>query len=442
MKRLKYTVFVLLLASIPIGFRILLYQFTSGFHEYTSGFFYVSDSFLLAIIGLFLSSKPRLLIRKNIPFLVFVFLIAVSVFLSLESLLASYHALRTILFIVLALALSYLFHEKKYTIMFFGLIAGFAVLESLLAIAQFTQQGSIGFALFGEQSIAVTDPGTSRIWLNGFWALRAYGTFLHPNVLASFLVLGLLSLYYFWFVRPQFIFQVTQENYGRMFKQYLPFLYRSIIGGVGIFLVLTGIALTFSRAAWGIAGLLSFTVLVYGFAQKHYRREALKLLVILLISMSLISNILEPFVSPRANISLNEPAVTERIEYANIGMRIVREHPFGVGIGNQVLYSAKNKLYQNQGFTTSQKWQPVHNSYLLIATEIGVLGLFAFLWIVLSAVRSVWKRKKEPEVFLKLLLLSSLLLFALTDHFIWDLYQGQLMFWIALGVVFASQGKS
>lgn len=66
---------------------------------------------------------------------------------------------------------------------------------------------------------------------------------------------------------------------------------------------------------------------------------------------------------------------------------IVR-HPFGIGL-DPYIYGSTLRL----GVNTA------HNIYLELASQIGILGLFAFLWIVGSSLRAVWRarRSRSPQ---------------------------------------------
>ena len=95
----------------------------------------------------------------------------------------------------------------------------------------------------------------------------------------------------------------------------------------------------------------------------------------------------------------------------------------------------------------SWEFQPTHNLYILIAAEIGTLGLAAFLAFVLFLVISNWqsvigKFSGSLEIITNYQLLISILLFGLFDHFSWDLWQGQLMLWVILGILMGISAHS
>ena len=70
------------------------------------------------------------------------------------------------------------------------------MIQSLLVIAQFIKQGSLGgvFYFFGERFFTPATPGIANASINGELLFRPYGTFSHPNVLAGFLLISLISL--------------------------------------------------------------------------------------------------------------------------------------------------------------------------------------------------------------------------------------------------------
>ena len=203
---------------------------------------------------------------------------------------------------------------------------------------------------------------------------------------------------------------------------------------IAIYLVLLGLVLTFSRSGWIVAFLLTSLVVIYNLISRQYRRSALNLLAILVASGLLLMIILGWAILPRINFSATEPSVSYRLLYNQLGLDLISKHPFGIGIGNQVLYAVDQELYQGLGLIKLWQWQPIHNIYLLISSEIGIIGLIIFLFLVgvliaknlaLSDLRSMTA----------MVILGSLLLFGLVDHFPWDLQGGRLMLWLSLGII-------
>jgi len=310
-----------------------------------------------------------------------------------------------------------------------AVLAASAVFQSLLAFLQFFNQKSLGLRYLGESVLGAQIPGVAKIVVAGEKLIRAYGTFPHPNILAAFLLLGLFSSYYF----------LSQSNFfEKKFSIKIPIV-------LAVFLISLGLVLAFSRTAWFLGLALSLAYILFS---KISRRQALHILITLFFVFFLIISMLGGLIFPRAEISLADPSVDQRIAYNKLGWYLLSKNPLGIGLGNQVIYSVKNSLYQIFGMDQIWQWQPIHNIYLLIGSEIGVLGLIVFLifiaWFLIGLARSLIKNR-NPEISNLLLIvglmLLSLLAFGLFDHFPWTLQPGRLMFWLILGIILGIKGE-
>jgi len=90
-------------------------------------------------------------------------------------------------------------------------------------------------------------------------------------------------------------------------------------------------------------------------------------------------------------------AVTDRLSLVELAMAMIRDHPLtGVGANH---FAASLNPYVTVDF--SQAWiSTVHNKYLLVWSELGVLALGAFIWLLVSAVRRglLAARSEDPIV--------------------------------------------
>jgi len=104
----------------------------------------------------------------------------------------------------------------------------------------------------------------------------------------------------------------------------------------------------------------------------------------------------------------------------------------GIGIGNYTAYTnAKDQLYGVE--KQSSAYQPVHNIYLLVISELGIFGLLALLLFLLSNTRCLtWK---NPWTLGLSLAVVSLLTIGLFDHYLWTLHFGILLFWITFSLL-------
>lgn len=388
--------FYVLLISLPLGTRFLVYQFTIGFHEYESIFIYLSDVLMILFLTTFLPTTiPWSSLR---PVAILLFLAAISIFSAFSIGLAIYNFIRLALLVLFTLSTAKILKTGIVKLEnVFAILAGLAVFQSILGILQFIKQSSFGLGILGEPFLDTETGGIAKIVVGGAKILRAYGTFPHPNVLAAFLILGLCALLYFWIRKP------------------------SIIHGLGMFTVLLGLLFAFSRTAWVIAAIVLVGTIIY------YRNWKLAVLIAAILAVFL--SAFNPYIFPRAQISASEPSVSYRLEYNKLALDLIKQNPLGVGIGNQVLYSVKNEIYQKFGMDQVWQWQPVHNIYLLIASEVGILGLLAFL-IFLSRIII-----HNSLFIIPTLMLLALLLFGLVDHFLWTLQPGRLMLWLIIGIL-------
>ncbi len=431
---------ILAVVAIPLGTRTLLHSFTPGFHEYEAVFFYVSDIALVLFITLFLKTSWRKALgkKKEIIFLVlFLIFAAGSIIFTLDPGLGWYSFARLLVAVVFAFAIARMTENTVWRRTIFFVLAVLAVGEGVVALLQFRAQGDIGLSLVGESPIGALMPGTAKAILGDARVVRAYGTFPHPNVLGAFLLIGLSALYYAWFVMRIPHLTVTRTNYRALFRQYARTIATTVLLSLGIFIVGIGIVLTFSRIAWVLAAGISLLAVFYLLFFPEYRRQSLKLIVVLLAVGFWLQMLFAPFVGSRAHVSWSEPSVVERISYNRLGVTLIKKHPQGMGIGNQVLRAVYDGDYLRAGMKDSRLWQPIHNTYLLIGAEVGFLGLAAFLVFIAQLVITSWGLTNPLLRIIAYQLFTIVLLFSFFDHFFWTLEQGRLMFWLVIGIVLA-----
>jgi len=455
--RLKSNLFYLLLLMLPLGRRKILAQFTGGFDEYEAIFLYLSDIILLLFlffsfkdIWRFVGSSRRELWLWCLAALGAMALVSVGC--AVYHSLAVYDFLRLISVMLLALGVGagiksgWLRLNKIFLVLIF-----LGIFEAVLGFSQFARQESIGLQVLGEPSLpnfAVSAIGTkipagiARLDIASGKLIRGYGTFPHPNVLSAFLLLSLAALCYFslknvfpWGTWLRHGFTDVSK------KDFFNYVWREIFLSVGIFIIALGLLVTFSRTAWLAAILLAFAFSFFGFFTRTYRRKAVKLFFISWAIIFSFVGTFGVFIFPRAQVSLGEPAVTYRLRYDEVGFTIIKNQPLGVGIGNQLIYGVRNNIYRELGMTELWEWQPVHNIYLLMASEIGIIGALAFVVLMLALfikmIRQNWGAQKTDGLlgFAGGAMLAVLLFFGLADHFLWTLQPGRLMLWLAVGIL-------
>ncbi len=426
MKRaLRYGIAAFVFA-LPFGTKkfvtALIPQLFEYSREFSSFFVYATDvlaAILLVALALYLGRRSRPV--PLAPWLTaFAALALASTFFALNAPYAAYVAASFVVALFAAAFIAVALREGIVEVRaLFAAFAASATFQAIIAIVQFYYQKSIGLWFLGEVLITQTTAGIARVDIGGVKFLRAYGTLPHANILAGFLVMGLIACAYLYLSAPR----GHAVRHGAV--------------AVSTFLILVALVLTFSRSGWIVAGVSVLVTLAYAFWNGELRRRAGWFLGVVLVSSAAIALSLGWAVSARAGFAKGEFSIDHRVFYNEMGLMLVREHPQGVGIGNEVLQAAEEGLFQGKGLTQPWLWQPVHNIYILIADELGGAGLLLFLAILFLVMRRT-RFSSAPDVF-ALFMLASLLLFGAVDHFPWDLHAGRLMFWVAFGILMGSE---
>lgn len=196
---------------------------------------------------------------------------------------------------------------------------------------------------------------------------RIYGTFAHPNIMATFALLLLMVL-------------ADSFFNSRMRKQYLG---RYIAGGIFLLAV---IALTYTRIAW-----IGTALFIFIMGLKHYRK-ALAAGVVAVGLFYLLFYPLNSYLINNYNYNLqsvgliarltsrNEEAdsIKWRADVANKVLPLWRQKLlYGYGYGSFAKVWDDNKGVENLWDNTSE----AHNDYLKVGFESGIIGLAMFLSI-------------------------------------------------------------
>ncbi|TSA44723.1 hypothetical protein D4R51_03220 [bacterium] len=420
---------------IPFGTKKFLFDFPTPFRnyytsEYTSAFLYGSDILFLVCFSFLFFLKPLSWwgehfkkFRAPLSSLgVFILISAISVLSADYPLFSIYSFGRLALGILSALMVGAAL--KSNIIRFREIAVAFslaAVFQSIVGFLQFMLQKSVGLWFLGETVFVPGTPGIAGISVNGVNFARAYGTMPHANILAGFLVLGLIALFYLFLREERMIFRFLEI--------------------AGIFTVLTGLFLTFSRSGWITAAVATVLFALWElFADKERRKKVLHLVSLILVSCLFLFIVLGWAIFARATLSPSEGPVADRWAYNKIGAELILSHSLGVGVGNQLFYTYHSGLFDKYNVNSWGQWQPIHNLYLMVGAETGILGLISFLvFVVLLILRSPgeggWSKVMSFELKVTLIMLLALLVSGLFDHFLWDLQLGRLMLWVVIGIL-------
>jgi putative inorganic carbon (HCO3(-)) transporter len=114
-------------------------------------------------------------------------------------------------------------------------------------------------------------------------------------------------------------------------------------------------------------------------------------------------------------------------------LEMIKDYPLiGCGLNTYSVVARDYKSFDGGGIYP-------HNSYLQMAAETGLLGLFAFLWVLFSFFKMGLQHFNQKRDYLVLGLLSGILAFLVHAFFDTHLYSLQLvvLFWYMLGLTIA-----
>lgn len=449
----------LLVFLLPLQTRWIIKagELNGGYWEYGTISLYATDILILILLMLFFISiiKKFRVTRYALHvtrFWWFIALIELAIFISIffapDKLLAIFSYARFLLGVGLFwLIISAEYNKIK---LLWSLIAG-AFFQALLGIWQFSSQSSFASKWLGMAAHNPAELGTSVVETTGFdgvaerW-LRAYGGLDHPNILGGLLTIGILLLI------SRYLENSKSEtlNYKQILNSNLPTdkkiqknslrVTRYALHVICYALSVTALFFTFSRGAWAgfLAGLIAMLIILFWQKNIQATKKALALIftgaIIIIFLFNLYSNMVLTRLSKDTRLEIKSN--TERLESCKYAKEIIKKHwLFGVGIGNYTL-ALKNEIDNKQ---ESYFYQPVHNVFLLIWAEAGILGLAGFLGLMLCVMCYVLREKRNGEKALNIVLGFSII-FALTammlvDHWYWSLHFGILFLWVVLGLI-------
>jgi O-antigen ligase len=399
----------------------------------------------------------------------------------------------------------------------YSMLAG-AFLSAGLGIWQFLNQAAFASKWLGLAEHQGIDLGASVIEAVGSdgvgerW-LRAYGAMDHPNVLGGVLALGIIFTVYqiiayekssgFSIFDFRFSNKMQNANPPAILRDNFSAQGGSASGRQTIFndkifnfinwlmiLVFTAaLFFSFSRSAWLAlaAGLIVIIVFTVAGGNLKRQRALAEIILAMGILVFVVFSQYQNLVVARLNSEgrLETKSNFERLASYKEAWRLIQDDSLiGVGPGNYTL--ALNRLLPWQ---ESYYYQPTHNVFLLIWSEIGIFGLLSFLGMIVYLIIinfSPFTKASEDKQFFPLrqgfggqvifnegfenlsignclkivncklkirnsylaknLMFNTSVLIALIvlmffDHWLWSLHFGVLYFWLVLGLVVTPLAK-
>jgi len=343
------------------------------------------------------------------PFKIFLllticYLILNCIFVAKNTWAASYKLVKIIEFIFLGMIVIKL-KPRLRTVLFFLSIG--VIYSSLIAILEFIFQKSIGGILWwlGERTFYAGTPGIALTYIRGRLFLRPYTIFPHPNVFGGYLSIILPLIFYL---------LATFKNKKKDFL--FLFFFVSFVFG------LWGLILSFSKAAWTVA-VFGFTLVILVKSREKKILRLIKIfykknLFLIAFYLLFLFSLVFPLILAKTGV-VGQTSVLERASLIQGAMKSISSYPlFGLGLNNSII---KQWLFLP---TISELYvfQPVHNIFLLIWSELGLVGFLIFVTFLSIA---LIKSQKQTMVTIAIV---SLMVLGFFDHYLFTLQQGQLLF--------------
>tara|TARA_Y100000310_G_scaffold31967_2_gene30335 strand:+ start:23492 stop:24868 length:1377 start_codon:yes stop_codon:yes gene_type:complete len=315
------------------------------------------------------------------------------------------------------------FNSLAWTIIASGFI------QAVIGISQSFLQVVPSSTILGTALQDARDLGVSVVETVEIRWLRAYGTFPHPNILGAWLVLSLMLL-----LNESRSLVVALGGESDQTTR-MRFAIRYLVFGVIIF----GLLATFSRSAW-LAALTGVGIFIaMAIKKKMFRRLAIKMTAILILVVVLFGYMFPEQLSTRVSMQnrLEVRSTQERGASLAQGWEVIKKNRIlGTGIGSYGLSVHRNIDDSKPAYF----YQPVHNMFLLIWAELGIIGLIFVIVFALFIVNFVYLgTKKKQEISISLMFLIPFAVLGLFDHYMWSLYSGLMIgisylavFWLIL----------
>lgn len=312
---------------------------------------------------------------------------------------------------------------KKWFLSFAWIFFITSIFVGFIGIAQYFIQGKVGCRWLGESSNAFfyfKNPSCAR-WLfdqllitnwNKSILLRSCSTFYHPNPFGAFLFFSSCLTFYLSFIE-------TRKNV-------------QILLLTGVFFQIFALATTYSRSA--ILALIVSTLLLFILERKRERKKLIQLALTLLFSSLICLGLFFSQLFARGGlINYNvtvQGADQERILYQKVAVEMGKENPLlGVGFNSFQLHLAK---YHQQGNSLFYK---VHNIYLLIFSETGIVGIICFFLFLIACLKNVFFINQGLEQRILLSLTFGVLLIGGCDMFLLENSKLRIAFFALLGLL-------
>jgi len=284
-----------------------------------------------------------------------------------DKLLSLFEIVRTMVLILVFFVIMNLKEERHIRILLFLLSFG-VLTQAVLAIIQYRTGENLGLRFLGEQAIVGQ--------MLGGMISRATGTIGHPNTLA----------YFFEILLPLTLAMTLIEK-----KTSLKLWHFSAFA-----LGMVGIVTTLSRAAWLTLPVSLPLVFILVLRRRIFRVHTVILVAVFAVFAVMFIYAYYPTIQKRFYYE-DYGSARSRIPLNQAALSIIKQFPLtGIGVNN---FAPAFKKYDISGGSRILRGYShvVHNMYLLVGGEMGILGLLAFIWMFLAVFLAAFRARNRVD---------------------------------------------
>ena len=387
--------------SLVLGIRV----------DYLAPTIYLSDILVITLLAFWVSFdfkfvKSFFIKRRRLLFLMFLFMLINSLFSS-NTFITAIKWVKICEVFLLALYVTRRVGVVGYQVLEKAILFSLTIV-SLIGVIQFYIGHTVGGYLYylGERSFSISTPGIALVAIKGVDYLRSYSIFPHPNALAGYLSVSVFLLL----------------NLGVSRRKYFP---------VFLILIFTCFVLTFSLSS--VIGLVVCLLLWVIREKKDFFEKVVSGVFFVTIVLSL----LVPLVSKvlMTNNYVFSKNVSERLSLSVSSGQLVSDH-FLIGSGLNTFISNLQNI--NVNVNSPILLQPVHNIFLLVLSELGVVGLLIVTTLFYFVLR---KTIIDKKVYLSMIIIF-VVISGFFDHYWFTIQQNTLLLGVVIGMSFTKSGRS
>lgn len=278
-----------------------------------------------------------------------------------------YELIRAVIVFFIFIYISHYVDTENRLKMTIALLLCGAAVQIGFGMGQWIFERNLGLPFFGEMMFPDS-------WVEESF-IRVGGLLGHPNAFATYLTMVLPFCLFF---------LVNAQRKTTRVASFVLFCLGCIV-----------LLATKSRGAWlgfGISALCAFILFIFRAKRVHIRRFGV--ITVVIISLLVGGTVSHDVIKKRFFID-DKGSAASRIPMMMDALEVIKNNPLiGIGLNNYVLAISKYDITGiHKGFV-----QPVHNLFLLIAAETGIMSFFVFILFWAIILRKVYMLSKINNI--------------------------------------------